>query len=100
MGKGTDSERLAMLEAELRGRLMTVETILMALTAHVAAHTNDPARFTAQAMGDTENALRQAAQSAPKEMAQTAAFALGSFEQLSGQMLAHLNRHARPQGRG
>ncbi|MFG1267654.1 hypothetical protein V5F40_06790 [Xanthobacter sp. DSM 14520] len=100
MGKQPDNERVTMLEAELRGRLMTVEIILMSLMAHMAAHTSDPARFTAQAMDDAETAVRNAAQTAPKEMAQTAAFALGSFEQLSGQMLAHLNRHARPQGRG
>ncbi len=87
-------------EAELRGRVMTLETLLMTLMGHMAAHTSDPALFTAQVMDNTQTMLRRAADTAPKEMEKTAQFALASFDALSGQMLAHLNRHAAPQGRG
>lgn len=87
-------------EDELRGRLMAIETIVVTLIAHMAAHTSDPVRFTAQMMDAAENNLRRAAQSAPPEMERTAQFALGSFEALSAGLLAHLNRYAVPSGKG
>lgn len=88
------------VEADLVGRMLTVETLLMALMAHMADLTTNPAGFAAQVMDDAEQAISRAAQQAPQEMDQCAIAALESFGRLSAQMLAHLNRHASPQGRG
>jgi hypothetical protein len=92
MTKATDDE--------LRGRLMALETIVVTLAAHMAAHTSDPVLFTAQVMDDVERALRNAEETAPKGMEKTARYAVASFEALSAGMLAHLNRYAVPQGKG
>ncbi|MFG1414023.1 hypothetical protein V5G24_23260 [Xanthobacter sp. VTT E-85241] len=89
-----------MTDNELRGRIMTLETMVVTLLGHMAAHTSDPAQFTAQVMDNTETMLHRAAKSAPKEMETTVRFALGSFEALSGQVLAHVHRYAVPKGRG
>lgn len=89
-----------MTDAELRGRIMTLETLFTTLLAHMAAHTNNPTLFTAQVMENAETMLQRAAQQAPEEMEQTALFALQSFGNIAEQMLAHLTRHAAPGGNG
>lgn len=89
-----------MAEAELRGRIMALETLFTTLLAHMAAHTDNPVFFTAQVMENAETMLQRAAQQAPQEMEQTALFALQSFGNIADQMLAHLTRHATPGGNG
>lgn len=87
-------------EAELRGRIMTLETVMMTLLAHMAAHTDNPVLFGAQVMENAESMLRRATDDVPEEMEETAAFALTSFGNMSAQLLAHFNRYAVPKGQG
>ncbi|MDR6952320.1 hypothetical protein J2X65_001675 [Ancylobacter sp. 3268] len=87
------------LDAELRGRVIALETIVIAMVAHMAAHTSNPTGFTAQVMDNADQMLNRFAATAPKEMERTSLFALESFSALSNDLLAHLNRYAVPKGR-
>ncbi len=100
MGESADSERGGISEAEMLGRLMTVETVLMTLMAHVATLAPAPAGFTAQVMENAEKVISKTAEEAPPGREAAANAMLESFGRLCDQMIAHVHRHTPPQGQG
>jgi hypothetical protein len=95
-------ERMEMeeLRAELRGRQVAIETIMLSAFAHFAAHFDKPVLLISQVMGDAELILLKAQREAPAEEAGDTAYALSAFAYFSDAMLSHINRHITPQGRG
>lgn len=88
------------LAAELRGRQTAIETVMLTAFAHLAAQFDNPVLLISQAMGNAEDTLRKMKAEAPTEDAKDAAYAVAAFKYLSNAMLAHVNRHSAPQGRG
>lgn len=87
-------------EIEMRGRLAMLETLTATLLAHTAAHISDPVQFMGQVMADVERNLERARDAAKGEAEDCADVALTSFTALGNHLLAHINRHADPVGRG
>lgn len=92
------ADRTGISEAEMLGRLMTVETILMVLLAHVANLTPSPAGFAAKVLDNAEQAISKTAEEAPPEKDTAALAALQSFGRLCDEMLIHLHRQIPPRG--
>jgi len=88
-------------EIEMFGRLNMLEALTATLLAHTAAHISDPMQFTVQVMSDVENNLERSHERAAEGDAKKCAhMAVASFQNLGRHMLAHINRHADPAGRG
>lgn len=87
-------------EAELRGRLAMLETLLGVTIAQVAAVTDRPDVLIREIMANAETMLDAACQHAPAGEKRAAEFAQASFKHLGEAMLRHLTRHAIPAGKG
>lgn len=86
-------------EAELRGRIAMVETMLGVTLTHVAALTDRPDVIIRDVMANTEAMLDQALKAAPPEEKRAAEYAQAAFEAIGTAMLAHLTKHAPAQGK-
>jgi len=88
-------------EIEMRGRLAMLEALTATLLAHTAAHISNPTQFTVQVMSDVENNLERLYERAAEGDAKKCThMAVASFQALGRHILAHVNRHAAPAGRG
>lgn len=83
-------------EAEILGRVLAMETLVMTLIVHVAMHTKDPSKFTTQVMGSAGDLLKGMAAGAPKDVRHTARAAMESFAALSQQVVPMLTGAAGP----
>jgi hypothetical protein len=83
-------------EIELRGRLMALETIVLTLLAHIAAHCSDETQFAAQVMDNAESNLSGLRDNATDGNESAAAdYACESFRRHSAFLLAHLHSRTR-----
>lgn len=87
-------------EAELRGRLAMLETLVSVTIAHMAALTDHPETIIRQVMANTESMLERARETAPAGEERAAEFAQAAFDAIGDAMMAHLTARARPAGRG
>ena len=78
-------------EAELRGRLAMLETLLSVTIAHVATLSDRPGDLIRQIMANTEDMLERASEAATSDDERRAAeFANLSFDAISDAMVRHL----------
>lgn len=75
--------------AELRGRLVALETILAAMLTHIAELAPDPAALIVAIMANAEDML-EAAEAADPGAAEAAQAARGAFDDLSDALQHHL----------
>ena len=87
-------------EAELRGRLAALETLLAVTIAQLAERTRKPDKAIREIMANAEDMLERAERAAPAGERRAAEYARAAFDQVSDAMLAHLARRALPAGRG
>lgn len=87
-------------EAEIRGRLVMLETLVGVTIANVAATTASPETLIRQIMANAEEMLARTADQAPDDEKRAAEYAQAAFSDLGDAMLSHLTAIARPAGRG
>jgi hypothetical protein len=85
------------LELDIRGRQVAMETLVLTLLVHVAATTNDPARFASTVMKNGELNLRHTREGIqdPDE-AKVIDYALGNFGHMTEVVLAFVKEIRRP----
>lgn len=77
-------------EAELRGRLQMLETLVGVMLSQIAARLPDPARAIRDVMENAEAMIEIAARQAADDEKRAAEFAQAAFDQLSGAMLTKI----------
>lgn len=86
------------IEAELRGRMVALETLLGVAIAQIADTTADPADLIRKIMGNAEDMIFRTVEAAAPGDRQTAEFVQAAFDQIGDAMAAHLAQRARPSG--
>jgi hypothetical protein len=88
------------LARELRARQTAIETIVLAMFAHLATHTEAPAHFIGQIMDDADRIVLQAQRQAHGEDVASTAAARDAFRNFSHAILTHVTKISSASGRG
>jgi hypothetical protein len=78
------------LARELRARQTAIETIVLAMFAHLATHTEAPAHFIGQIMDDADRIVLQAQQQVHGEDAASTAAARNTLRNFNHALLVHV----------
>jgi hypothetical protein len=80
------------LARELRARQTAIETIVLAMFAHLATHSEAPAHLIGQIMDDADRIMLQAQQQAHGEEVASAAAARNALHNFNHTMLDHAKK--------
>lgn len=88
------------IEAELRGRLVMLQTMVGVLLTQLARETPEPAATIQRVMANAEDLIEIAAHNAAGDDARAAEYTRAAFDELSDAIERHLLQHSQPSGRG